>query len=133
MMNKKLFIQIQGMTCPNCEKIVTQALEELPGISEVVVNKDENRGTLEADLSLIDPSQIIQVIEEAGYSAQIIEDENFKSHQIQTPDQSSAATCPVLSPEQCINDNPKRSSSKLDQQRVTLSLSGMHCASVLPN
>jgi Cu+-exporting ATPase len=129
MMNKKLFIQIQGMTCPSCEKIVTQALEELPGISEVVVNKDENRGTLEADLSLIDPSQIIQVIEEAGYSAQIIEDENFKSHQIQTPDQSSAATCPVLSPEQCINDNPKRSSSKLDQQRVTLSLSGMHCAS----
>ena len=68
MMNKKLFIQIQGMTCPSCEKIVTQALEELPGISEVVVNKDENRGTLEADLSLIDPSQIIQVIEEAGLS-----------------------------------------------------------------
>ena len=66
MMNKKLFIQIQGMTCPNCEKIVTQALEELPGISEVVVNKDENRGNLEADLPY-NPLKL-SAIEEAVYS-----------------------------------------------------------------
>jgi copper chaperone CopZ len=80
-------------------------------------------------LSLIDPSQIIQTIEEAGYSAQIIEDGNYNSHQIPTRDPSSS-TCPVLSPDQCINNNnPKLISSKLNQQRVTLSLSGMHCAS----
>lgn len=127
-MNKKLSIEIQGMTCPSCEKIITQALQKLPGISDVVVYKDENRGVLEADLSIIDTSQIIQTIEEAGYSAQIIEDGNSVSRQIQTRDQSSSA-CPILSQDQCISINPKIIPSKINQQRVTLSLSGMHCAS----
>jgi len=127
-MNKKLSIEIQGMTCPSCEKIITQALQKLPGISDVVVYKDENRGVLEADLSIIDTSQIIQTIEEAGYSAQIIEDGNSVSRQIQTRDQSSVA-CPILSQDQCISINPKIIPSKINQQRVTLSLSGMHCAS----
>ncbi|NLJ39581.1 MAG: heavy metal translocating P-type ATPase, partial [Candidatus Atribacteria bacterium] len=127
-MNKKLSIEIQGMNCPSCEKIITQALQKLPGISDVVVYKDENRGVLEADLSIIDTSQIIQTIEEAGYSAQIIEDGNSVSRQIQTRDQSSSA-CPILSQDQCISINPKIIPSKINQQRVTLSLSGMHCAS----
>jgi lipoprotein-releasing system permease protein len=42
MMNKKLFIQIQGMTCPSCEKIVTQALFDLNGaISRIEMQIDQ--------------------------------------------------------------------------------------------
>ena len=39
MMMRKLYVQIQGMVCPGCEKIITQVLQDLPGISNIMLIK----------------------------------------------------------------------------------------------
>ena len=127
MMKKKLYIQIQGMTCPSCEKIITQVLQDLPGISNINVNKNENCATVEANLSLIDPSNIIKAIEEVGYTAQIFEDTN--SAEIEINKKISSIACPLPPSTESTKNNLKNGSAKFNQQRVTLSLSGMHCAS----
>jgi len=126
-MNKKIYIQIQGMTCPSCEKIVTQALEELPGVTNIDVNKDKNRATLEVDLSSVDTSTILQTIEEAGYTAKIFDEKNRSNNQ--SSNGCSTGECPVPLSNEPSTKNQINSSTKLDKQRVTLSLSGMHCAS----
>ena len=126
-MRKKLNIHIEGMTCPSCEKIITQALQELPGISNINVNKDENRATLEADLSCVDSSTIIQTIEEAGYTAKIFEENDTSD--IHLNKENPLIVCPVPSSIEISKKTIKNQPSEINQQRLTLSLSGMHCAS----
>ena len=63
-MTKK--IGIEGMSCGHCVKALTNALEEIDGISAVQVSLEDKCATFETDGSVTD-DQIREVIEEEGY------------------------------------------------------------------
>ncbi len=64
-------LAVSGMTCKNCQRHVKQALKSLPGASEVSVSLENESAQL---CFSGEPQKIIQAIQEAGYSAKLIEE-----------------------------------------------------------
>ena len=60
-------IVVQGMTCGNCVRHVTEALEELSGVSNVEVQLEGGHVTIESAADL-DSAAVKSAVEEAGYS-----------------------------------------------------------------
>lgn len=59
--------QVAGMTCEHCARSVTEEVEEIAGVSNVVV--DHATGSLTFDSSSdIDRSMVADAVEEAGYT-----------------------------------------------------------------
>ena len=65
-------IQIVGMSCMHCVKHVTNALNEVEGITNVVVNLKQNDAMIEAAQNVSNEA-IQHAIAEAGYKAVKIE------------------------------------------------------------
>ncbi|SUO95423.1 heavy-metal-associated domain-containing protein [Suttonella ornithocola] len=65
---QKIFT-IDGMTCNGCANSVKNALESVPGISEVTVNLAEKQVAVVFDEKKISSQDIIDAIEDAGYDA----------------------------------------------------------------
>lgn len=59
-------IAVEGMTCEHCEQTVEEALEDVEGVSDVRVDRDEERATVEGDAGV---DELVTAVEEAGYSA----------------------------------------------------------------
>jgi Cu+-exporting ATPase len=61
-------LNIQGMTCNNCARHVTEALRETPGVARASVSLEENRATVtwreDAEAA---PDKLISALREAGY------------------------------------------------------------------
>jgi copper chaperone CopZ len=57
-------LKISGMTCGNCVKHVTQALQAVPGVERVSVNLESGTAEVEGDVS---NEQLRAAIEEEGY------------------------------------------------------------------
>jgi len=64
MMKKE--IMIEGMMCQHCQKSVKDALTSLHGVSQVEVNLEEKKATVEVDVTVKEES-LVKVIENAGY------------------------------------------------------------------
>ena len=60
----KKVISIEGMSCENCVRHVTEALEALEGVSSVVVSLDDNTATVETE---VDNEILKNAIEDEGY------------------------------------------------------------------
>lgn len=60
-------IVVQGMTCGNCVRHVTEALEEVQGVSSVDVQLEGGNVTIESAADL-DAAALKSAVEEAGYS-----------------------------------------------------------------
>lgn len=60
-------IQIQGMTCKNCVRHVTEALAAIDSVSEVEVDLASARAQITSSLA-ISREQLVTVLDEAGYS-----------------------------------------------------------------
>ena len=60
-------ITVQGMTCGNCVKHVTEALQELAGVTAVDVQLDGGKVTIESSADL-DPAVVSEAVTEAGYA-----------------------------------------------------------------
>ena len=60
-------ITVQGMTCGNCVKHVTEALQELAGVTAVDVQLDGGKVTIESSADL-DPAVVSAAVTEAGYA-----------------------------------------------------------------
>jgi copper ion binding protein len=58
--------QVPGVSCQNCVRHVTEELEKIPGVQNVVVDLDRKTVTVDHDGAVTDP-QIRAGIEEAGY------------------------------------------------------------------
>lgn len=65
--------KIEGMTCSACSTAVQRAIAKIPGVNESEVNLLMNQATVTFDDSVSD-SQIIEAIQNAGYQAQVIQD-----------------------------------------------------------
>ena len=64
----KTEIDIDGMTCQNCVKHATKALQDLDQVTSVVVTLEQKKAVIESNASLED-HVISAAIEDAGYTA----------------------------------------------------------------
>lgn len=58
---------VEGMTCDNCRRHVTEALAGLPGVQSVEVDLASGRAEVRAEQPL-DESAVRAALDEAGYS-----------------------------------------------------------------
>src|SRR5258707_817224 len=76
----KTELSIQGMTCSNCARHVTEALQSTPGVANAEVDLGENRATVvwKADAQpAVDA--LISSVREAGYDGAAISAESDAS------------------------------------------------------
>ncbi len=66
-------LSVQGMSCENCAKHVTEALEKVSGVTKVTVSLRDNTAEVElsSDAGEVTP-QLLQAVEQAGYQAQVL-------------------------------------------------------------
>lgn len=69
-MNKKILID--GMSCANCVNHVTNALEELSGVTKVTVDLDTKTALIETS-GVVKDNDIKSAIDDAGYEVVGIE------------------------------------------------------------
>ena len=69
MSHRKTQLDIQGMSCANCSQTITQALNDLDGVSEANINFATDEGTVEYDPEKTSLGDIYTAIDDAGYSA----------------------------------------------------------------
>ena len=64
---KKVSLTVDGMHCKSCEVVLTESLQELPGVGDIKVSQKQGTVTL-----LLDESQSLDVVKA------IIEKEGYK-------------------------------------------------------
>lgn len=60
------FIRVDGMSCNNCVKHVSEALSEIPGVEHVEVSLEKAGATIQSSQD-IDIEVIRTALDEAGY------------------------------------------------------------------
>ena len=65
-----LELDVGGMTCASCSGRVEKALSKVPGVERVSVNLANERAHVEL-LGHVDPAQLIDAVNKAGYSASL--------------------------------------------------------------
>lgn len=66
-----LLLKVSGMTCGNCVKHVTHALQEMDGVEKVDVDLGKGEVVVQGELPE-DSSSFIKALEEEGYSAVVL-------------------------------------------------------------
>ena len=66
-MAKTIELDITGMTCDHCVRSVTNALKDVPGVSDAVVSLETKQATVTADS--VDVQALLDAVEEEGYEA----------------------------------------------------------------
>jgi copper chaperone len=64
-------LKIQGMTCGHCVDAVESALRGRGGVRNATVHLEEGAAEVEYDETAVSPEQLVEVVEEEGYSAGI--------------------------------------------------------------
>lgn len=62
-----LQISVGGMTCANCVRHVTEALQEIPGVRKAVVDLSSATAQIESDRE-ISRAEFAGALDEAGYT-----------------------------------------------------------------
>lgn len=65
-MSNTVILNVEGMSCNNCVKHVTEALEALPGISEIEITLAEGKVAFRST-GAASEEQIAEALEDAGY------------------------------------------------------------------
>ncbi len=65
---KKAEINISGMSCGHCASRVENSLKNLIGVENAEVNIETGKATVEYDPEKLDPSELENAVDEAGYS-----------------------------------------------------------------
>lgn len=63
------------MHCGSCETLIKSELQDLAGVSDISISSKKGSGTLQADESVVSVAQILQAVERAGYSAEVVGEE----------------------------------------------------------
>ena len=67
-------LAITGMTCPNCARHVTEAIQSVPGVSSATVQLEASRASLRWSAGTAPNTlAVIRAVEEAGYGASVAE------------------------------------------------------------
>ena len=68
------------MTCAGCSNHISNALKEVDGIIEHKVEYPGDLATIQYDPKKTNPDAIIKVIEQTGYKAEIIKENQKRNH-----------------------------------------------------
>jgi len=63
-----LSLPVNGMSCASCVSHVENALKDLPGVSNLVVNRGTNKASLNYDPTLVEIPDMQRAITDVGYS-----------------------------------------------------------------
>jgi len=73
---------VTGMTCGGCSGRVERALNAVPGVNSAVVNLATERADINIATSSVSPAEILIIaVEEAGYSASLINEETSQTEE----------------------------------------------------
>lgn len=61
-------LKIEGMSCNNCVRHVTEALKKVPGVEQVEVSLKEGRATVTGTAPV---EKLIEAVQEEGYTARV--------------------------------------------------------------
>ena len=61
-------LTVEGMSCEHCEQTVAEALTEVSGVENVVVDREDERATVEGEA---DTDTLVAAVESAGYDASV--------------------------------------------------------------
>ncbi|MCR3956025.1 MAG: heavy-metal-associated domain-containing protein [Gudongella sp.] len=67
MANKRLTVDVMGMTCAACSARIEKSLSKLEGIDKANVNLSTNRATVSYDDEKVHKDDIVKTIEKTGY------------------------------------------------------------------
>jgi copper ion binding protein len=62
--------RVRGMTCENCVRHVTKAVQKVPGVTDPQVDLARGRVELTFDATQGDARAIVEAITKAGYTAE---------------------------------------------------------------
>lgn len=68
----KMTLQLEKLTCPSCMKKITDTINELTGVERTKILYDVSKARVIFNQTQITETEIIQKIEEIGYTAKII-------------------------------------------------------------
>ena len=66
---------VTGMTCGGCEVGVRRVVKKLEGVKEVGASYEDGTATVTYRVKEVTPDDIIAAIEELGYTAELVTDE----------------------------------------------------------
>ena len=69
MSHRKTQLDIRGMSCANCSQTITDAVQDLDGVSKASINYATDEGTIEYDPETTSLSNIYAAVDDAGYEA----------------------------------------------------------------
>ena len=130
----KILLNITGMHCESCEKIIGMELRELPGVTNIKINAEAGTGELEVP-SELDNTMIEAAIVKAGYQGTVVS--RVKTINKKTPFklkieltvEADGQSVNVTESTPSISRNVVMPSEKINEEQIQLALSGMHCAS----
>src|SRR3954467_5981535 len=70
----KTELAVTGMTCGNCARHVTEAIQSVPGVRSAMVSLDARSATVRWDAGAEENAPaLVQAIEKEGYGAKVME------------------------------------------------------------
>jgi copper chaperone CopZ len=61
-------ITVEGMSCDHCEQTVEEALQDVPGVTDVTVDRETDQASVDGDA---DDTALVDAVENAGYTAHV--------------------------------------------------------------
>lgn len=77
-MKKKITLNVTGMHCESCEKIIMEELKELAGVSDTQVDANAGIATLQLDDDINSIEDIIEAVKKAGYDSTVAAEESLE-------------------------------------------------------
>lgn len=68
--SQHLTLAVRGMTCAGCAASIQQALSELPGVSEAVVQLSAKQAQITFNPAQVGRPQLVEAVTKAGYTAE---------------------------------------------------------------
>ncbi|MGH6630673.1 MAG: copper ion binding protein, partial [Burkholderiales bacterium] len=101
-------LELGGMTCSSCAVRLEKALNHLPGVAKAVVNLATEQARVEFDPAQAGPQDLVCAVEQEGYEAKV---------RLVVGRHSLISSLAASTP----------------QPRISLDITGMHCASCVAN
>ncbi|NJM23236.1 MAG: cation-translocating P-type ATPase, partial [Richelia sp. SM1_7_0] len=78
---EKTTLKLRGMSCASCARSIEEAISSVNGVNECIVNFGAELATVEYDPRKTDVTVIQQAVDEAGYSAYPLQEQNPAAQQ----------------------------------------------------
>jgi Cu+-exporting ATPase len=116
----RIELPVEGMTCNNCVRHVTEALEGVPGVEHAEVSLEQKRATVEVHDGAAGREQLSAAVQEAGYRVPVPVQIGISSVGHQHHDAPASATGPSVE---------QSGGAAEPDETLLLDIEGMSCAS----